>query len=115
MKEAVKPNSISPLNIVIDFFAFLYDSVYGFFNLLMESSVKSVSNIKKRPLDILIDFFAFLYDQVYDFITKLIVFFAFQYDLVSDFIQFLKEYVKWITDIHPHKSNEFTTQAEKII
>lgn len=78
--------------------------------------MNSASKNKKTSLiNILIDFFATLYDLGYDFIKLLVAFFASLYDIVYSFLFFLWEYLKWITDIHPIKSQDFTTQAEEPI
>jgi hypothetical protein len=97
------------LNILIVFFASLYDFVYDSVNFLLKSIVKITLKIKKVSLmKISIDFFASLYDLV-------ITFFASLYDIVYAFIFFLVEYVKWATDIRSYKSTEFTTQAKEPI
>lgn len=78
--------------------------------------MESVSKKKKISLlNILIDFFATIYDLGYDFIKLLIDFFASLYDMTYSFIFFLWEYLKWITDLRPAKSQDFTTQAEETI
>lgn len=97
------------LNLLIDFFASLYDLVYDSVNFLLKSIIKLALKIKKiGPMKILIDFFASLYDLV-------ITFFASLYDIVYAFIYFLGEYIKWATDVRSYKSNEFTTQAKEPI
>lgn len=68
----------------------------------------TLTNNNTAPINILIDFFASLYDFI-------IVFFASLYDSVYDFIIFLREYVKWATDIRSFKPTDFTTQAEEPI
>jgi len=98
MEFTLKNKKIAPMNILIDFFASLYDLVYDFIKFLLETIMKLPLKIKKiAPMKILIDFFASLYD------------------LVCDFIIFLREYVKWATDIRSFKSTDFTTQAEEPI
>nr|WP_315151989.1 hypothetical protein [uncultured Flavobacterium sp.] len=76
----------------------------------MESATK---NKKISLLNILIDFFASIYDLGYDFIKLLIDFFASLYDMAFSFIFFFWEYLKWITDLRPVKSQDFTKQAEE--
>jgi hypothetical protein len=98
MKLTLKGKKISPMNILIDFFAFQYDMVYYFFKFLLETIIKFALKIKKiAPMNILI------------------VFFAFQYDLVYDFIIFLGEYVKWITHTNSIKSHDFVTHTDQLI
>lgn len=76
--------------------------------------MESVSKNKKISLlNILINFFASIYDLGYDFIKLLIDFFASLYDMTHAFIFFIWEYLKWITDLSPDKSQDFTTQNEE--
>jgi hypothetical protein len=86
------------LNILIDFFASLYDLVYDSVNFLLKSVVKLALHIKKTSL-----------------LNMLIVFFASLYDLVYDFIVFLGEYVKWATDMRSYKSSNFSRQTKEPI
>lgn len=88
----------STMNLLIDFFASLYDLAYDSVNFLLKSIIKLILKFKGiSPSKILIDFFAL------------------QYDLVYDFIIFLREYVEWITSIGSNKSTDFTTQAKEAI
>jgi hypothetical protein len=96
MELTLKGKRISPINILIDFFASLYDLVYDFMHHL-------------------IPFFASLYDLVYDFMCLVIPFFASLYDLVDDFRIFLGEYVKWIINTPSTNSIDFSTNAEEQI
>jgi hypothetical protein len=98
MKVTLKNKEISPLDILINFFASVYDIVYYFFKFLLEPILKLALKIKKTgPLNLLILFFASLYDMVY---------YSFK---------FLLDYAKWITDIQPLKSPDFVTHTEQLI
>lgn len=109
MKFTLKNKEIAPMDILIDFFASLYDLVYDSIKFLLKSIMKLALKIKKvSPMKILIEFFASLYDLV-------VTFFASLYDIVYAFIFFLGEYIKWATDIRSYKSNDFTTQAKEPI
>jgi hypothetical protein len=80
-------------DLAIAFFASLYDLVYYSVNFLLKPIMKLTLKIKKTgPLNILIDFFAF------------------QYDVVYDFIFFLKECAIWATNMRPTKSTDFAKQ-----
>jgi hypothetical protein len=109
MKFTLKNKEIAPMDILIDFFASLYDLVYDSISFLLKAIIKLALTIKKVSLmKILIDFFASLYDWV-------VTFFASLYDIVYAFIFFLVEYVKWATDIRSYKSTDFATQAKQPI
>jgi hypothetical protein len=85
-------------DLAIDFFSTLYDLVYNFIRFILKSIIKLSSKIKRTgPLNILINFFAF------------------QYDLVYDFIVFFWEYLQWVTNISTNKSTNFNTQAKEPI
>ena len=96
MGLTVKDNKIEPLNILIDFFASLYDLVYDFTKLALESIVKLALKIKKVAS-----------------LENVINFFAFQYDVVYYFFKFLIEYIKWITSTRSTKSPVFVTNTEQ--
>lgn len=88
----------STTNLLIDFFASLYDLAYDSVAFLLKSIMKLVLKFKRiSPIKILIDFFAL------------------QYDLANDFIIFLGEYVEWATTISHNKSTDFTMQAKESI
>jgi hypothetical protein len=109
MKIILKDKEIAPMGSLIDFFAALYDLVYDSANFLLKSIMKLALKIKETgPLNILIDFFASLYDLT-------ITFFASLYDIVYAFIFFLREYVKWATDLRSYKSSKNTARAKEPI
>ncbi len=95
MGLTLKNKKIEPMNILINFFASLYDMVYNFIKFLIKLILKLKG--KKSLINILIDFFAFQYDVVYDFMI------------------FLIEYVKWITNIRSNNSADLNTPAKEPI
>ncbi|WP_264563937.1 hypothetical protein [Flavobacterium sp. N3904] len=98
MGLTVKGNKVEPLNILIDFFASIYDLVYDAILLILNPLVKLGSKIKQAsPLEMVIDFFAF------------------QYDVVYAFIFFLGQYLKWATNMRSYRSAEIDTPVEKPI
>ena len=75
------------MNVLINFFASIYDLVYDYFEFLFLSIKKLALKLKKvEPLNLLINFFAF------------------QYDIVFNFFVFLIDYIKWITGTGSKKS-----------
>jgi hypothetical protein len=97
----MKKKKIAPMEVLIDFFASLYDLIIAFFASLYDltfSFIKLVFKIKKiASLDFLINFFAFQYDAVYYF------------------IKFIYDYLKWIIDTQAVKSPVFVTHKEQLI
>lgn len=97
MKIILNDKEIAPMGILIDYLASLYDLVYDSVKFLLKSIMRLALKIKKAgSLNVLIDFFASLYDLS-------ITFFASLYDIVYAFMFFLKEYVKWATDLRSYK------------
>ncbi len=72
-------------------------------------------NKKISLLNIFIDFFAYIYDLGYNFIKLSVRFFASLYDMVYNSFTFLWEYLKWITDMSPAKTKNFTKKTEEPI
>lgn len=78
------------MNILINFFASIYDLVYDSIVFVLKTFMKILLRIKKLGL-----------------INILITVFASLYDIVFDFIVFLKDYLIWMVDFRPAKSTDF--------
>ena len=97
----MKNKNITPLEILIDFFAAIYNLIIAFFASLYDlpyNFIKLILKIKR---------FASL--------NFLISFFAFQYDTVYYFIKFIYDYLKWIIDSRSTKSTAFVTNKEQLM